>query len=346
MARNPSLGDAIALLRGDRVMYMRQVDVGLARRVGAIAYLLTALAAVATLPVVPPTALIGTAAGWAVAAAMVGGALAAAWWSWHTKQILLGAVYAVDLGLLVGLGALGWLAGDGDLYSALPVLVLVVVAAVFPARSVALAIAVAALAQMPALLAIGADAPSAFELLLHVFTWTCLCSVTLVWTAGVRAQRRALRHHARIDPLTGLGNRRAFEETARAEVARSLRAGQTLSLLVGDLDDFKAVNDRYGHLAGDACLCAVADVVRDLTRQPDSCFRWGGDEFAILLPDADESHARAVAARLSNAVAALCHMPDGRPLSLAFGVAERGDEVEAGPLLARADADLLAVKLP
>jgi diguanylate cyclase (GGDEF)-like protein len=345
MARNPSLNAAISLLRGDSATYMKETDIGLARRVGAIAYALTLIAVVATLPFVPPTRLVGATAGWIVTAAMLAGAGAAVWSSWRSRRLRLGAIFATDLAMLVGLGLLGWLARDGDLYSAMPVLVLVVVAAVFPVSSVGLAVLVAALAQLPALLVIGADADSIVELVIHVFTWACLCALTMVWTAGVRAQRRALRLHARIDPLTGLGNRRAFEETAKGEVARSVRAGQPLSLLVGDLDGFKAVNDRHGHLAGDACLCSVADVIRDLTRRPDSCFRWGGDEFAVLLPDAQEPAARMVAARLAAAVADRCHAPHGEPLRLSFGVAERGDELEMDSLLARADADLMAAKV-
>jgi diguanylate cyclase (GGDEF)-like protein len=345
MARNPSPADAFALLRSDRATYMAQADRGLVGRVGAIAYALTVLATMATLPVVPPTELLGPAAGWAIAAVLLIAGLAAAAWSLRSHSVALHAAYAVDLAMLAGLGAIGWLAQDGDLYSALPVLVLVLVGAVFPPSAVAVALVVATAAQLPALIAVGADVDSVVELGLHVFTWACVCALALVWTAGVRVQRHALREHARVDALTGLGNRRAFEESAAAELARSERAGHPLSLLVGDLDDFKAVNDRHGHLAGDECLRSVAAVVRELTRRPDSCFRWGGDEFAVLLPDADQTRARLVAARLTGAVASRCRAPDGQPLGLAFGVAEREAEAEASALLARADADLRMAKI-
>jgi diguanylate cyclase (GGDEF)-like protein len=326
-------------------MDVGETDLRMARRVGAIAYALTLVAVLATLPFAAPTELAGATAGWALTAALLAGALAATVVSWRSRRLSLRAIYRIDLGMLAGLGLVGWLAGDGGLSAAMPVLVLVVVAPVLSRPAVALAIVVAALAQLPALLAVGADRDSVVELVVHVFTWVCLCVLIALWTAGVRAQRRALRLHARIDPLTGLGNRRAFEETAQAETARSVRAGQALSLLVGDLDGFKAVNDHHGHLAGDACLLAVAEVIRDLTRRPDACFRWGGDEFAILLPEAHEPEARAVAARLSAAVAARCRTPDGAPMSLPFGVAERSGEVEAATLMARADADLLATKV-
>lgn len=333
------------LLRSDTATYMKHVDLALVRRTGVLACVLTALATAVTLVVVAPTALIGVAGGWAAAVVFVGALLAAAAWGLRAPRLEMRSAYAIDLALLTGLGLMGWLAQDGDLYSALPVLLLVLTAAVYPPRWVLGAIVVAALAQMPALLAVGADSDSVVELTLHAFTWLCLCGLALMWTAGIRVQRRELHENAREDALTGLGNRRAFDETVATELARVARAGHALSLLVADLDGFKTINDRHGHLAGDLCLQAVARILRDLTRRPDSCFRWGGDEFVVLLPDADGTRARAVALRLADAVRACCVTPDGRPLSLAFGLAERVDEVDAAGLLARADADLRSAKV-
>jgi diguanylate cyclase (GGDEF)-like protein len=346
MVREPTHEDAVALLRAGGREYMAHVDLDLVRRIVPVCYLLMAFAIVATLGFVEPTALIGATPGWVLSALIVGGIAAAAVWVQRTGHPpRLDAIYAIDLGVLAGLGAIGWLARDGDLYSSLPILLLIVVAATYPPRRVALAVAVAFAAQVPALLSVGADVDSIVELILHGFAWVCLCALAVLWTAGVRVQRRAMREHARIDTLTGLGNRRAFDEAAVTELARAARSGSPLSLLVGDLDAFKEINDRHGHLAGDACLRAAAGVVRDLTRRPDSCFRWGGDEFVLLLPDADESHARAIADRLSDAVAGACARPDGRPLTLAFGVAERDGEHDARALLARADRDRRAAKV-
>jgi diguanylate cyclase (GGDEF)-like protein len=346
MTHSPTAADAVALLRGDGDTYMANADVGLVRRVGAVAYSLTALATLAVLPFVPPTALLGPAAGWAIAVAFVGCGLAAACWTVRAPKIDLRVVYRIDAVLLIGIGLIGWLAQDGDLYSTLPLLVLVFVAAVFPPRPVAVALALAVAAQVPALLAIGADTDSVVELALHAFTWLCLSGLALMWTAGVRVQRHALHAHARVDALTGLGNRRAFDESLAAELSRAVRAGRPLSLIVGDLDGFKAINDRHGHLAGDVCLREVAEVVRNLTRQPDTCFRWGGDEFVVLLPEADGERARAVAERVSDAVREACRAPDGRPLSLTFGVAEHEDgQPDPAALLASADANLMAAKV-
>lgn len=345
MTPTPSRREALTLLRSGPREYMSNADMNLLRTAAAAICALTALLTLAILPIAPPTRLLGPAAGWALASVYVlGGCAGAVAIFRHRRDAHLHVVYASELALLAGLGGVGWLAGDGDLYSLLPVLILVVVAASFPPARAFMALAIGFGCQLPALFAVGADTASVVELILHGFVWLCLGTTALLWTADVRAQRRALHANARVDALTGLGNRRAFDEAAVSELARSVRTGRPLGLLVGDLDDFKAINDRYGHLAGDACLRAVADVVRDLTRRPDACFRWGGDEFVVLLPEADLHRARAVAARLSDAVHQACRTPDGAPLRLAFGVAEREAELDPELLLARADADLLSAK--
>ncbi|HEU4657231.1 MAG TPA: GGDEF domain-containing protein [Capillimicrobium sp.] len=341
----PTGADALALLRGPTRAYMANADLTLVRRAGPLAYVLTAVCALIVMAFVPPTALLPPAAGWAIGGTYVGFGAGAGIWLSRSRNASLRAIYAVSLALVTGLGLLGWLAEDGDLYAALPLLPLVVVAAVYSPLQVAGALLVALAAQVPALLAIGADSDSVLELLLQAFTWLCVCSLALLSTANVRVQREALHAHARVDALTGLGNRRAFDEALAVELARAVRSGQPLSLLVGDLDGFKGINDRHGHLAGDRCLADVAAVVRDLTRRPDSCFRWGGDEFAVLLPEADADRAEAVAERLTAAIAGTCRTPDGAPMSIAFGVAERrDDEADPAALLARADTALLAVK--
>ncbi len=97
---------------------------------------------------------------------------------------------------------------------------------------------------------------------------------------------RQLETLARVDGLTGLMNRRAFDETLEAEFRQSVRNGTPLSLLLIDVDRFKAFNDAYGHPAGDACLKAVADVLAQSIRRPlDRCARHGGEEFALILPE-------------------------------------------------------------
>jgi diguanylate cyclase (GGDEF)-like protein len=169
--------------------------------------------------------------------------------------------------------------------------------------------------------------------------------------AGVREQRIGLtregeraRRLARVDALTGLGNRRAFDEALATEIARAERAGAPLSVLVADLDGFKAINDRWGHLAGDRCLKEVAGAIRAAVREPDSCFRWGGDEFAVLLPGTDTADAEQVSTRLAESVAEECTSPGGQPMTIAWGTALLGDGQTPEGLLAAADAALIAAK--
>jgi diguanylate cyclase (GGDEF)-like protein/PAS domain S-box-containing protein len=111
-----------------------------------------------------------------------------------------------------------------------------------------------------------------------------------------------LRHLADYDPLTGLLNRRRFEEELSKQVAYAGRYGSAGAVMVLDLDDFKYVNDTLGHRAGDGLIRSVANLLRDRMRETDTLARLGGDEFAVLLPRADEEGARLVAGNLIEAV--------------------------------------------
>jgi diguanylate cyclase (GGDEF)-like protein/PAS domain S-box-containing protein len=114
-----------------------------------------------------------------------------------------------------------------------------------------------------------------------------------------------LKYLVRTDGLTGLLNRRAFDDTIENEVRRTARTGTALSLLIIDIDSFKAYNDRYGHPAGDACLKQVAEHLRQSFKRPaDSAARYGGEEFAAILPDTDEDGAYLVAEAFRKALAA------------------------------------------
>ena len=107
-----------------------------------------------------------------------------------------------------------------------------------------------------------------------------------------------LRRLADRDPLTGLLNHRAFYEALEAQHARSVREDQPLAVLIVDLDDFKAHNDRHGHLHGDQTLRGVADTITTVTRSGDIIGRIGGDEFALALPNASVADVEAIAHRL------------------------------------------------
>ena len=105
------------------------------------------------------------------------------------------------------------------------------------------------------------------------------------------------------DPLTGLGNRMAFTEQLHYCCDEAHGTGRSLALLYLDLDRFKEVNDRYGHATGDALLVAIAERMRTAVRQPDLLYRLGGDEFTLLVPDADADKAVLIAQRLHAALA-------------------------------------------
>ena len=149
---------------------------------------------------------------------------------------------------------------------------------------------------------------------------------------------------ARTDPLTGLLNRRGFEETFKTELERARRNGRPLTVVAGDLDGFKLVNDQHGHHAGDEALQALAADLLKWKRRIDVAARLGGEEFALLLPDTDERGAFLVAERLRRAVQrTFSEQP--LPVTISFGVAtwpDHGQETET--LLRAADEALYAAK--
>ena len=126
-------------------------------------------------------------------------------------------------------------------------------------------------------------------------------------------RRTALAVAARTDKLTGIGNRRAFDERIESAWSESQRYHQPLALIILDLQGFKSINDRYGHLAGDQALQAVARALDSVRRDGDSVFRWGGDEFAVLLTHADLAQALQAASRYLNSVQGrpVLHLPGG-----------------------------------
>ena len=149
------------------------------------------------------------------------------------------------------------------------------------------------------------------------------------------------------DHLTGLMNRRAFDELAPAQLAQAVRHGWPLALLLFDLDHFKRVNDEHGHGAGDAVLRHVARIAQAQLRSADLLARYGGEEFIALLPDCDADAALALAERLRLALQQQpLRLDDGRllDLSASFGLAAGQGELSLGELFGRADAALYAAK--
>lgn len=142
------------------------------------------------------------------------------------------------------------------------------------------------------------------------------------------------------DPLTGLANRRAWDERVPLELHRSMRTGRPATVALLDLDHFKAYNDRRGHQAGDDLLVAASRAWEQELRGDDLLVRFGGEEFALLLPDADADEAEQVLARLRHV------MPAGQTFSAGYAVAHLDPTIlpDAGELLARADAAMYQAK--
>jgi diguanylate cyclase (GGDEF)-like protein len=154
-----------------------------------------------------------------------------------------------------------------------------------------------------------------------------------------------VERQALVDGLTGLANRRAASDALHAEAARAERLETQLSVVLGDLDEFKEVNDLHGHAVGDEVLRVVAEVLRETLRESDVAGRWGGEEFLLLLPGADEEGAAQLAERVRVALAArsIPSVP-GLRVTASFGVAEYAGETNPEQLLEAADGALYRAK--
>jgi diguanylate cyclase (GGDEF)-like protein len=163
----------------------------------------------------------------------------------------------------------------------------------------------------------------------------------------LRIVNRQLETLATIDPLTGVANRRSFMEKLDAEYGLRSRYGGHFSLILLDLDHFKKVNDRHGHLVGDLVLKAATQRIRSALRSTDILGRYGGEEFVALLPQTRVAEAKIVAERIRAELSDQAVMvPEGEIIVTAsLGVAEwRGPSEDAGAVLGRADRMLYVAK--
>ena len=158
---------------------------------------------------------------------------------------------------------------------------------------------------------------------------------------------RVVEQQARADALTGLPNRRHCEDALQTEFARAERAGQGFAFVLADVDDFKTINDRFGHVAGDRVLRAFGDVLRTSLRRSDLAARWGGDEFALILGSSEPAAVEALIERIrASAEATTVALDDGTELSLtaSFGIATYPNERSTAKLVRAADAALYEAK--
>jgi two-component system, cell cycle response regulator len=154
---------------------------------------------------------------------------------------------------------------------------------------------------------------------------------------------REARQLADLDSLTGLHNRRFFHETLGREIDRALRYQRSLSLVIVDVDGFKEINDRIGHLAGDAVLAEIAERLRQVVRSADIPCRVGGDEFAVILPEIDVEQARQLVSRIQRAVYSQPIARAGR-VRVSAGIAELLPNDNPTSLFERSDESLYAAK--
>ena len=170
----------------------------------------------------------------------------------------------------------------------------------------------------------------------------------LVLALGIAYRMRLQERLARTDPLTGVANRRHFDDRLRAEWSRSGRYNKALAVLMIDVDRFKPYNDSLGHLAGDACLRTIANAASAVVQRADEIFaRYGGEEFGVILPDANPESARAVAERIRAAIEALgLKHPAGGVVTVSIGVdcCIGTPHTDPQTTLAQADAALYAAK--
>lgn len=164
----------------------------------------------------------------------------------------------------------------------------------------------------------------------------------------LRQSKEQLQKMALTDPLTKLGNRATFDLSIKQAAACTQRSGSPYSLLMIDLDHFKKFNDAYGHQTGDSILRAIADAIHNSARNADICCRYGGEEFAVILPDTNANNAEVLAERIHKQVAKVSRrQPAGRmPITVSIGIscANRDSNIHPTQLIEEADQALYLAK--
>ena len=344
-------GAASPLATGDSLAY-DQGDVGNAQQIGAILWLVLVGLICAVLPISPPTEELGDA-GWLLAGTViaVGLGFVVLMNSKRLEMTWDAQLAAAYIGVL-GLSLLQWSSGGIEApYEPMILLLVLYVAALHPTRRTAVFMVFVAVAVLAPVVYDTPDREDVAEALIRIVTWTGLAFVTSTLMRTVRSRRLQLQHtaetaqiEARLDSLTGLPNRRAFDESLDTEIRRAARLEIPLSILMLDIANFKRINDVWGTARGDECLRSVADALREEVRKPDVLFRWGGDEFALILSGADNDGAREVGRRLKRGLARDVRGPDDNPMRIRFGSAELEDETEISELVERVGLSLAAAK--
>ncbi|MDQ6749597.1 MAG: GGDEF domain-containing protein [Actinomycetota bacterium] len=323
-------------------------DLNIAKRMGGLACGLGLLIVLGLLPFFPPTHHVGDS-GWLLGGACIAAAVAVGVrllrWSERVTPNELMLLGYLSLAIIM---ALEWLGGRSSPYAELYFIGAVGAAAVHPPRRVLPYLVALGLAAAAPLVYDDSNTTETLRLLAHLLLWAGVSALIMRFVhlnrQGVRREGEVLRELAHADPLTRLGNRRAFDDALHRAVSGARRWDRPFSILVADLTGFKGINDRFGHLEGDRCLREVGDALLSTVRAPDSCFRWGGDEFAIVLPASDLTTAALVGDRLSRTIEQRVILPNRESLRLSWAAAQFEEGMDAESLLATADDRLMSMK--
>ncbi len=236
------------------------------------------------------------------------------------------------------------LGGDGGLYAPLSVLVAVFAAYALRRRAaITIQVGVLVIALLAAAIAVGAAGERLVPVVVSIPILCIAAAVVAHLRERLEAGQDAYRRLAGRDPLTGVGNYRALYDRLEYELARHRRHERPLTVILVDLDGFKAINDTHGHLAGDEALRRVGHALAAAVRAEDTPARQGGDEFSILSPETDRPAANALIDRIKGVVAAIDL--DGTHLSASIGTATfPQDGHTADELLTTADHALRSTK--
>ena len=346
----PRIGDLIGIRELPESFY-RRLDWNLVVPVGGSLWLLGAAVAVAVLPFLPPTHFVGDA-GWAIVGAIVVGALASGT-AMIMRPRMFGPVGVLLMGYAgaLGLGVAQVLVGDAGPFALLFVVLAAYHGILHPPNRLARLIATIIVVNAGSVAIHGMSELEAVRVVTTTVLVLLLSIAALIYAQRVRqllaqvdTERDRAEALARTDVLTGLGNRRAMEEALGDQLAQAQRYGRALSLVLLDVDDFKKTNDTYGHEAGDQALVTVANALRSEVRHPDRCFRWGGDEFIVVLPETALPGGETAVRRLAETLMERTAARGLIPISITGGVAEARPDDNIDTLVSRADAALLERK--
>lgn len=327
-------------------------DLDNAQRIGGVLFGLLSLLIAGLTPLSPPTQAIG-AAGWIVTAGIFALCVAATVGMYRRRFKSWNELLAASYGGVAALEVMQWLAGGVEApYERALLLPVFFVAAIHPPRRIAAFLGFVALALVVPFLYDGWHAQAAGASAASLVILAGLSMGVNGPMSAIRAQRLAharqeaeAREEARVDSLTGLHNRRAFDEAVADELKFARRHRIPLTVAMVDVVNFKEINDRWSPAEGDRCLREIAEALDSSLRDPDQVFRWGGDEFALILTGTAADGTAPLRDRLEVIVASSCCRPDQQPVQIRFAAAQLQDGEEPEELVEMAGLAMTAAKM-